>query len=94
MAITESKYSYSKRNGIEKVNIKVDKKTPEQEDSWNSGSTISPNEVPTDQCTKAGDPVNVATGSFYIEATDLLIEDRGLDLSVIRRYNSIETNID
>jgi len=40
-------------------------------------------------CT-SGDPVNVVTGSFYIDATDLLIEDRGINLEIKRKYNSTD----
>ena len=43
-----------------------------------SGGKLIPNAVSTDKCTTAGDPVNVSTGSFYIEAVDLVIEDRGM----------------
>jgi len=36
-----------------------------------------------------GDPINVANGSFYLDVTDLEIEDRGIDIEIKRRYNSI-----
>ncbi|KNY27945.1 RHS repeat-associated core domain-containing protein [Pseudobacteroides cellulosolvens] len=36
-----------------------------------------------------GDPINVSNGSFYLDVTDLVIEDRGIDLEIKRRYNSI-----
>ena len=58
-----------------------------------SDGELIPNAVSTDKCTTAGDPVNVATGSFYIEAVDLVIEDRGMDLNITRRYYSIESNV-
>ena len=58
-----------------------------------SGRELKTNAVSTDKCTTAGDPVNVATGSFYIEAVDLVIEDRGMDLNITRRYYSIESNV-
>ncbi|MCX7749287.1 MAG: DUF6531 domain-containing protein, partial [Clostridia bacterium] len=37
----------------------------------------------------AGDPINVANGSFYLNVTDLVIEDRGIDIKIKRSYNSI-----
>ena len=36
-----------------------------------------------------GDPINVANGSFYLDVTDLEIEDRGIDIEIKRRYNSL-----
>ena len=41
----------------------------------------------------SGDPVNVVTGSFYIDATDLLIEDRGINLEIKRKYNSTDESV-
>ncbi len=40
-------------------------------------------------CGFAADPVNVGTGNFSYEATDLSIPTRGLPLEVVRSYNSL-----
>ncbi|MBC2582946.1 DUF6531 domain-containing protein, partial [Clostridium sp. DJ247] len=39
------------------------------------------------------DPVNVSTGSFYLESTDLAMEDRGPDINIRRSYNSKDNSI-
>ena len=94
MGISESKNSFTKRKGIEKVvKEEVKKETTEQRDFWSSINDILTNSIPADQCTTAGDPVNVATGSFTIEAVDLTIDDRGMDLCIKRRYNSVEDGV-
>jgi RHS repeat-associated protein len=35
------------------------------------------------------DPINVVNGSFYLDVTDLVIEDRGMNLEIKRSYNSV-----
>ena len=95
MPFPESKYAYSKRKRIPKVNDpkRENKNSDIMKDAFSNGSDISTDKVPTEKCKYGGDPVNVVTGSFYIEATDLLIEDRGIDLCIKRRYNSLEENV-
>ena len=57
-----------------------------------SNSPKASNQAAQNICT-SGDPVNVVTGSFYIDATDLLIEDRGINLEIKRKYNSTDESI-
>ena len=64
MAITESKYSYSKRNGIEKVNIKVDKRRLSKRIRGIAVQLFHLTKYNRSR-TKVGDPVNVATGSLH-----------------------------
>lgn len=40
-----------------------------------------------------GDPVNVATGSFDMNAVDLVMEDRGCNIKIKRIYDSGDTSI-
>ncbi len=44
------------------------------------------------KCTD-GDPINVATGAFDAASTDLVIEDRGLEIDIKRVYDSRDKSI-
>lgn len=84
----ESRNSTGKRKVIGSLKPHKEKENPVKNEGGNSlGGSTSKDGVSVDKQTTAGDPVNVATGSFYIEAVDLLIEDR-LDISIKRRYDS------
>lgn len=81
---------------LDKKSLGIDKIAPKKKEDKKQkagdadSSPLASNKIPEKKCTKAGDPVNVVTGSFYIEATDLVLEDRGIDLVIKRHYNSIE----
>jgi len=38
-----------------------------------------------------GDPINVVNGSFYLDIADLVLDDRGMDVEIRRKYNSVVT---
>jgi len=57
-----------------------------------SNSPKANNQSEQNVCT-SGDPVNVVTGSFYIDVTDLLIEDRCINLEIKRKYNSTDESV-
>jgi YD repeat-containing protein len=83
-----------KAGKIEQENKKNKKKaSPKRSgNSKKSKSKKCKNQAVKNVCT-SGDPVNVVTGSFYIDATDLLIEDRGINLEIKRKYNSTDESI-
>ncbi len=62
---------------IDKNSLRVDKVEQKKRTYTHESTTrttepnisVDKNRLPENKCLKAGDPVNVTTGSFYVEAT-------------------------
>jgi YD repeat-containing protein len=75
--------------------IKIKKNVDEQPGAYkyNIESGTNNNGDPQHiQTTRKGDPVNVATGSFSLRMTDLIVSDLGEDFVLTRSYDSLYEN--
>ena len=61
--------------------------------SKNGSDSLKDDTLPEKTCKTDGDPVNVVTGGFYLNQTDLIVEDRCTNIEIKRRYNSTDTSI-
>ncbi len=75
--IKETKKSREKGNNKEGGNLKKDKQKVTKEK----------------ETTTCGDPINVVNGSLDVRSVDLVIEDRGPEIDLGRRYNSNDKSI-
>jgi YD repeat-containing protein len=90
--IGNSKNKKDNRGTVKKNNEKNNKKNVNVKKGTNSKKRTNSKEstVKKSSTVSAGDPVNVATGSFLLNSTDLMLEDRCVEINIIRRYNSKE----